>query len=109
MINGQAVRGVLRDPDLGCPSGCFELTGVSLTGAERSSLLANSSLDVEDETEEAWRAAGKKARVSAKAASSKDTDGTETSALRVVVQGGAADDSDSSGDDECFSAVWGKR
>lgn len=41
IINGQRVRGILRDPTHGCPPGCFEVYGVSGTSAEKSSVLAN--------------------------------------------------------------------
>jgi hypothetical protein len=108
VINGQKVRGVLRDPKLGCPLGCCSITGLAMTGAEKSSIVADSKDDLDNETEEMFERAKKRSRVAAKASTARGADGQEVAMTRLAgathVQG-----SDSSDEDALLNSIWGSR
>ena len=108
VINGQKVRGVLRDPKLGCPLGCYSITGLAMTGAEKSSTVADSKDDIDNETEEMFERAQKRSRVTAKASTARDADGQEVSMTRLAGATYVQND-DSSDEDALLNSIWGSR
>ena len=107
IINGQRVRGILRDRSHGIPPGCFEVYGLSGTSAEKSSVLANDG-EFDDGAAQLFEQAQKRQRVATKATTATNDSGVETEALRMTgpVHVDEADSSDDNGLLKVKQAAW---
>ena len=104
LINDQRVRGVLREPKHGCPPGCYEVTSLSGSSAEKTGVLAENN----EEVDKAYEQACKRNRIGTKETTNKDSQGSEVQSLKIT--GKTHVDAYASFDDDAFlNSIWGKR